>query len=77
MLHINWNGDVIQPDFRPVAGMGVFIDMPDNIKRLFAAQRVASADGSPLALSGAEREEMIEGVARSFEPGTPWLIRWP
>ena len=76
MLHVNWRQDVYAPDHVPEPGQGVWIDMPESLKRPVALQRMKRAEGSSFEVRGEERKALIEYIIEDIGPGTPWLIRW-
>jgi len=78
MVHSNWRQDQYAPDHIPTPGQGVWIDMPESLRRPVAAGRVKSFDGSEYELQGDERTDMIKHLTDAmFHPGEPWLIHWP
>lgn len=77
MAHRDWNADRYVPNHIPEPEQGVWIDMPDSLKRPCAAAQIRSADGTEYELQGEEREEMIKNIVDDFRDGEPWLIRWP
>lgn len=77
MRHVSWQSDVYAPDHIPTSGQGVWIDMPDCLRRPCAASQVKSADGTHFEVQGERHKEMIERIASNYREGEPWLIRWP
>lgn len=71
MLHVDWDKDRCVPDYVPEAGQGVWIDMPESLKRPLARACVKEA-----ALPERMKEQLVEQIVAEFRPGTPWLIRW-
>ena len=79
MLHVAWEDDQYAPDHVPHEGQGVWIDMPQSLKRTLVLARleVGRAHGYDVPSDPHEREQLIKAVMESFQPGEPWLIRWP
>lgn len=74
MQHINFRSDVCAPDHIPFRGQGIFIDMPESLKRTVALLRVKRGveAGYPTPDPDGIVEEMITG----FHVGEPWFTRW-
>ena len=76
MLHHDWRKDVRAPDHVPEPGQGVWVDMPESLKRPLALARLRSAEGTDFEVAPEDREATIDAVVASFREGEPWLARW-
>lgn len=76
MTHINWHLDKCVPDHIPEAGQRVFIDMPLNVKQLYAKVKVNKFWDHPIY----PISEMHETKEKAFEAfsvlkeGEPYII---
>ena len=73
MLHINWEQDCYAPEYMPLPGQGVWIDMPRELVRpvVRMALRVYEEE------HGEAPEDLVEALKGNYGPETPWLLRWP
>lgn len=78
MPHTDWGDDTYAPDHVPEPGQGIWIDLPESLRRPMAAARIQAFEGSEFEVPEAQRAEVIqELIDTEFAPGTPFLIRWP
>lgn len=77
LVHVDWSADVFAPDHVPEPGQGVWIDMPESLKRPVARAAVRARDGTDLEIRGGHREACVQAIIDQSLPGAPWLIYWP
>lgn len=76
MVHINWQSDKRIPDYIPMKGQRVFIDIPESLKRPLALERTDHFKDSEFKIPDEEHEETIKAIMASFHEGEPYLVTW-
>lgn len=76
MKHVDWNLDLYSPDHVPERGQGIWIDLPESLKRPLALARIESAKGTDFEVAPEEVENIVKTIIASFHKGEPFLIRW-
>jgi hypothetical protein len=75
--HINWQWDEYLPEYIPVRGQRVFVDMPESMKLVFARRRAFQAPDKFLKERGISREELTASILEEMHEGEPFVIIMP
>ena len=76
MGHINFQGDICDPDYFPKKGMRVFIDLPEHFREVFKRRAVELNWENPPGAGMCDRfktkqealEELMDGEMQEGEP---------
>jgi DNA-directed RNA polymerase subunit RPC12/RpoP len=64
--HIDWKADVRHTNYQPQPGERIFIDMTPEKAKEIATKRVESAKGTEYEIPEADREAIIEDIAKDL-----------
>lgn len=69
--HINFHLDKRLPDYKPIPGQRIFVDMTEEKKKDIAEKRFMQAQGTPFEIPLEEKDEFIKEYVADFHEGTP------
>lgn len=72
MLHVDWDRDCYAPEYCPLPGQGVWINMPQELVPVVVrmALHVFREDGAE------PPPGLAQALASQYAPGCPWFLRW-
>jgi len=73
MFHVDWSQDLYAPEYCPLPGQGMWIDMPQELVPVVVRMALhvfeEAGEEPPRGLA--------QALANQYQPGSPWLLRWP
>lgn len=74
MSHVAWNRDYCCPNFSPLPGMRVFVDMTDEKRKEIAEKRIEAFKGTEYEVPEEKYQSVYDSIIDSMPPGWPMII---
>lgn len=79
MLHVDWHGDVRDPLHIPKEGDRIFIDMPEEVHRIYMMIRIDrfwDHNDVPMKKHFGNKAQALRELAKTFNEGEPMIFTW-